>query len=181
MQLTDVLDAFEPLSAEEARDVEQIRQLALSCDPWPRALPLHATASAVVVHPPTRRVLLRWHARQQAWLQVGGHADPGETDPYLVARREAEEETGLSDLVPWPDPSEPTLVQVAIVPVSPGKREPAHQHADFRYTLATAEPDAATPESPSARLLWLALDEALASVAEDNLRVCLRRIAGMLS
>jgi 8-oxo-dGTP pyrophosphatase MutT (NUDIX family) len=179
--LLAILDAFQPLSAEEASDVERIRQLAVLGDPWPRSLPLHATGSAVIVHPPTRRVLLRWHQRMQAWLQVGGHGDTGETDPYAVALREAEEETGLRDLRPWPDPAQPTLVQVAVVPVPASKREPAHQHADFRYALATATPESATPESPSARLLWLSLDQALSTISEDNLRICLVRIAAMLS
>jgi len=181
VRLTEILDAFRPLSPEEASDVARIRQLASQGDPWPRSLPLHVTGSAVVVHPPTRRVLLRWHQRMHAWLQVGGHGDPGETDPYTVARREAEEETGLRDLRPWPDPAQPTRVQVAIVPVPASKHEPAHQHADFRYGLATATPDAATPESPAARLQWLDLDEALATVAEDNLRVCLLRVAEVIS
>ncbi len=181
MRLTEILNAFEPRSPEEASDVERIRQLASQGDPWPRSLPLHVTGSAVVVHPPTRRVLLRWHQRMQAWLQVGGHGDPGESDPYEVAVREAEEETGLPDLRPWPDPAQPTLVQVAIVPVPASKREPAHEHADFRYGLATAQPDTATPESPSARLRWLDLDEALATVPEDNLRICLQRLAEVIS
>ena len=181
MRLTEILDKFQPRSPEEANDVARIRQLAAQGDPWPRSLPLHVTGSAVIVHPPTRRVLLRWHQRMQAWLQVGGHGDAGEIDPYAVALREAEEETGLRDLIPWPGSGKPTLVQVAIVPVPASKREPAHEHADFRYGLATASPDTATPESPSARLRWLDLDEALATVAEDNLRVCLSRIAEVLS
>ena len=180
-RLLAALDAFRSLSPEEARDVERIRELMARGDPWPRSLPLHVTGSAVVVHPPTRRVLLRWHQRMHAWLQVGGHGDPGESDPYLVARREAEEETGLPDLTPWPDPAQPRLFQVAIVPVPASKREPAHEHADFRYGLATNTPDAATPESPSAQLRWLDVDEALATVAEDNLRACLSRIAEVLS
>ena len=117
----------------------------------------------------------------QAWLQVGGHGDAGETDPYVVALREAEEETGLHDLTPWPDPTQATLVQVAIVPVPASKREPAHEHADFRYGLATHTPEAATPASPGARLIWLEIEDALATVAEDNLRVCLQRIAEVLS
>jgi len=75
--LLDVLAAYVPRSEEEARDVERIRALADAGDPWSRRLPLHVTGSAVVVHPPTRRVLLRWHERMQGWLQVGGHADPG--------------------------------------------------------------------------------------------------------
>jgi hypothetical protein len=67
------------------------------------------------------------------------------------------------------------------VPVPARKREPAHEHADFRYGLATAQPDAATPESPSALLRWLDLDEALATVREDNLRICLQRLAEVIS
>jgi 8-oxo-dGTP pyrophosphatase MutT (NUDIX family) len=44
-------------------------------------------------------------AQPGGWLQVGGHGDPGEGDPLAIALREAAEETGLSDLVPWPDDS----------------------------------------------------------------------------
>ena len=97
-------------------------------DPWSRLPPVHVTASALIVHPPIGRVLLRWHARQQAWLQIGGHADPGEHDPLAVALREGAEETGLDDLIPWPTAE---LQHVAIVPVPANDREPAHEHADL--------------------------------------------------
>jgi 8-oxo-dGTP pyrophosphatase MutT (NUDIX family) len=181
MTLLEVLSTVQPRSPEEADDVERLRQLAREADPWVRASPLHATGSAVILHPPSHRVLLRWHDRMQSWLQVGGHADPGEADPFGIAMREAREETGLHDLAAWPDPAQPTVLQVVIVPVPAGKGEPAHQHADLRYVLATAEPDAARPETPSARLAWLGLAEALSTVAEDNLRVCLLRIAELLN
>jgi 8-oxo-dGTP pyrophosphatase MutT (NUDIX family) len=179
--LLAVLDTYQPRSAEEAADVERIRQVASSGEAWARSTPLHATGSAVIVHPETRRVLLRWHERMQAWLQVGGHADPGETDPFLVALREAKEETGLRDLVPWPDSNEPTVVQVVVVPVPAGKGEPPHHHADLRYVLATATPDQATPETETAYLRWLYLEEALSNIAEENLRICLLRIGEMLT
>jgi 8-oxo-dGTP pyrophosphatase MutT (NUDIX family) len=179
--LLAVLDTYQPRSAEEAADVERIRQVATSGEAWARSTPLHATGSAVIVHPETRRVLLRWHERMQAWLQVGGHADPGETDPFLVALREAQEETGLRDLVPWPDSNEPTVVQVVVVPVPAGKGEPPHHHADLRYVLATATPDQATPETETAYLRWLYLEEALSNIAEENLRICLLRIGEMLT
>jgi 8-oxo-dGTP pyrophosphatase MutT (NUDIX family) len=100
--LADTLDRYRPRTGAEATDVARVREL-LPGDPWSRATPLHVTASAVIVHPPTRRALLRWHARQGAWLQVGGHGDPGETAPLAVALREGREETGLHDLAPWPD------------------------------------------------------------------------------
>jgi 8-oxo-dGTP pyrophosphatase MutT (NUDIX family) len=175
--LADVLNGYTPTSAQERDDVERIRRLMGGGDPWSRSLPLHVTGSALVVHPETERVLLRWHARMQAWLQVGGHADPGETSPFAIALREAREETGLLDLRSWPDASRPELLQVAVVPVPAGKGEPPHEHADFRFTLATASPDAATPETKSAMLRWLSLDQAMSEVAEDNLRIALRRLA----
>ena len=111
------------------------------------------------------------------WLQVGGHADPGESDPLEIALREAKEETGLKDLQPWPDSS---IVHVAVVPVPPGKGEPAHEHADVRYALSTTTPEAIAPETESALLKWLSVDEALQHVGEDNLRICLGRIAALL-
>ena len=74
--------------------MERGRTLLADPDPWRRELPLHVTASALIVHPPTRRVLLRWHVRQQAWLMVGGHGDPGETDPVGDRGREGRRRPG---------------------------------------------------------------------------------------
>ena len=80
--LTTLLDRYRPGGDAETADLKRVRDLLESgADPYRRDLPLHVTASALIVHPPTGRVLLRWHQRQQAWLQVGGHGDPGETDP----------------------------------------------------------------------------------------------------
>ena len=116
-------------------------------------------------------MLLRWHRRQQAWLQVGGHADPGETDPYAIALREAVEETGLTDLRPLV--AEP--VHLVVVPVPANDVEPAHEHADLRYLLVTDRPDDAAAESEDAPLRWLSYDEALELTVEENLRETIRR------
>jgi 8-oxo-dGTP pyrophosphatase MutT (NUDIX family) len=177
--LENLLGAYQPGSAEEREDVERLRRLVHEvADPWTRASPLHVTGSAIVVHPPTRRVLLRWHDRMQAWLQVGGHGDPGESDPFSVALREAEEETGLTDLAPWP---EKRILQVAVVPVPAGKGEPEHHHGDIRYGLATKSPDHVRAENDTAALMWLDVDDAIEKVGWDNLRVCLSRIAELLN
>jgi 8-oxo-dGTP pyrophosphatase MutT (NUDIX family) len=165
-----------PGSDTEADDIALVEKLLASGDPWSRHLPVHVTCSALVVHPASARVLLRWHERQQAWLQVGGHADPGETDPLAIARREGVEETGLTDLVPWPTPHAGP-VHLVLVDVPAGKGEPAHQHADLRYVLATEHPDDIVEESAGATLRWLSVDEAYELIAEDNLRVTLDRVA----
>jgi 8-oxo-dGTP pyrophosphatase MutT (NUDIX family) len=134
-------------------------------DPWSRASLRHVTGSALVVHPPSGRVLLRWHERYQLWNHVGGHADDGEEDPLVTALREAEEETGLRDLRPWPD-SSPVLMET--VPVAAAKGEPDHEHVDVCYVLATSAPDALVEEHGDAALQWVTVAEARALVAGNR-------------
>jgi 8-oxo-dGTP pyrophosphatase MutT (NUDIX family) len=168
------LAGYRPLGETEEADVARMRRLAeAEADPWLRSLPLHFTSSALIVHPGSMRILLRWHQRQRLWLQVGGHGDPGETDPLTIALREAEEESGLTDLAPWPDAG---LRHLVICDVAPGKGEPAHEHADLRYFLATDHPENARPENPDAPLRWLTTAEARDLIGGNNLRVTLDRL-----
>ena len=169
------LRAYEPVDASEVADVERLRAALARSDARDRSTPLHVTASALVTHLPSRRVLLRWHPRMEMWMQVGGHFDAGETDPWLVARREAREETGLPDLRAPDGGGHP--VQIVIVPVPAHGNEPAHEHADLRYLLVTDRPDAVAPESDAAPLRWLDVDAAIDEVREENLRVFLSRVA----
>ena len=176
--LAALLDRYRPRGQAETADLRRVRALAEAArDPWRRELPLHVTASALIVHPPTARVLLRWHQRQQAWLQVGGHGDPGESDPLAIAAREAAEETGLADLVPWPDER---LRHLVVVDVPAGKGESAHEHADLRYFMATQTPDTARAENEDAPLRWLSLAQAREATSEANLLETLARLERLL-
>jgi 8-oxo-dGTP pyrophosphatase MutT (NUDIX family) len=174
-----LLGRYRPRGEIELRDTERVRALVrAAADPWARSLPLHLTASALVVHPDSGRVLLRWHQRQQAWLQVGGHADPGESDPLAIALREAREETGLTDLAPWPDRQ---IRHVAIVDVPAGGGEPAHEHADLRFVFATQAPGSVRAEKPDAPLRWLSPSEAQQATSEANFRETLSRARRLLT
>jgi len=174
----ELLRGYRAHGPEEAADVDRVRALAADGgNPWSRSVPLHLTASALIVHPDSGQVLLRWHQRQQAWLQVGGHGDPGERDALMIALREAREETGLEDLVPWPNGS---IRQVVIVSVPAAGGEPAHEHADVRFILATRTPEAISAENPDAPLRWLPLHEAHDLTSEANLRELLARVRRLL-
>jgi 8-oxo-dGTP pyrophosphatase MutT (NUDIX family) len=177
--LAAMLGHYQTEGLAEAADLRRAQALAETPgDPWRRELPLHVTASALIVHPATARVLLRWHERQQAWLQVGGHGDPGESDPLAIALREAAEETGLADLEPWPDAQ---LRHLVIVGVPAGKGEPSHEHADLRYFMATRIPDAARAENEHAPLRWLSIAEAYQATSEVNLRETIARLERLLA
>ena len=173
-----LLDRYQADGQAEEADLRRVLALAETADdPWRRKLPLHVTASALIVHPQSGRVLLRWHQRQQAWLQVGGHGDPGESDPLAIAVREAAEETGLVDLVPWPDAQ---LQHLVIVDVPAGKAEPAHEHADLRYFMATQTPETVRAENEDAQLRWLSLAEAREVTSEANLLETMTRVERLL-
>ena len=59
--LAGLLDGYRPQGEAEAADVARVRVLArTAADPWLRSLPLHVTASALIVHPGSGRMLLRW-------------------------------------------------------------------------------------------------------------------------
>lgn len=177
--LLNALASYQPISTQEVTDLARIQEAATYRDVFSRSAELHVTASALVVHVPTRRVLLRWHTKMQQWMQVGGHFDAGETDPWAVAVREAREETGLDDLASPTDP--PSLVQVVIVPVPTNGSEHAHEHADLRYVLTTDHPESITPESSAAVLRWMEIDAARDEVDEENLREFLDRVAATIS
>jgi 8-oxo-dGTP pyrophosphatase MutT (NUDIX family) len=102
--------------------------------------------------------------------------------------REAHEETGLSDLRLISD-----LIHVVVVPVPAAlvggpegqgggriQAEPAHEHADLRYVLATGNPDAARPENPQSPLRWLTFDEARELVGRDVLSETLSRAQSLI-
>jgi 8-oxo-dGTP pyrophosphatase MutT (NUDIX family) len=176
--LSGLLTGYQATGETEAADLDRMRRLAVVPDPWSRATRLHFTASALVIHPDSARVLLRWHVKHGKWLQVGGHGDPGETDPLEISLREAREETGLADLAPWPDA---TLRHVAICHVPASGTEPEHEHADLRYFLATRHPDAVRPENPDSPLRWLTVEQARDLVGPNNLRHTLDRADHMLT
>lgn len=115
--------------------------------------PDHLTASALLVSADRRRCLLTLHAKAGRWFQLGGHCE--ETDPTLAeaARREAEEESGLTGIVVDPVPLQLDAHRVAFCG-GPGTR-----HLDVRF-LAGAGPGAeeTTYGAESTDLRWWPLD-----------------------
>jgi coenzyme F420-0:L-glutamate ligase len=102
---------------------------------WRSCVPGHLTASALVIDPSRRSVLLTLHPRAKMWVQVGGHCEPSDSTLLDAAAREAREETGIGALSFDP---EPMMLHVHGITCSLGVPT---RHYDVQF-LALAPPDA---------------------------------------
>ncbi|MEO7064183.1 MAG: NUDIX hydrolase [Dokdonella sp.] len=108
----------------------------------------HFTGSAWLVSADGERVLLTHHRKLDRWLQLGGHAD-GDTDLARVALREAEEESGLRDLV-----GETAVFDLDRHTIPARGEEPEHWHYDVRYVVRATVSEAFTLSAESHALAW---------------------------
>ena len=103
---TATLTGWTPPDTEQAELREHyLKYLAQNEDGmWRSSRPEHLTASALVLDPSGTRVLLTLHKTVNAWLQLGGHCEAGDTTLAGAALREATEESGLTGLEIGPEP-----------------------------------------------------------------------------
>lgn len=125
----------------------------------------HFTGSAWLVSADGQRVLLTHHRKLDRWLQLGGHAD-GDVDLAGVALREAQEESGLSDLR-----IEGGIFDLDRHRIPARGDEPEHWHYDVRYVVRCAGSEDFVLSEESHALAWVDIT-ALAQAAdtEESLR-----------
>ena len=128
---------------------------------WRSCAAGHLTASALVVDPSRRAVLLTLHPRAGLWLQLGGHCEPGDDSVLAAAAREAREESGLDSLSLDPEP-----LGLDVHPITCSLGVPT-RHFDVRY-LAVAPPGAEPVRSDeSIDLQWFPWDALPPGAAPD--------------
>jgi 8-oxo-dGTP pyrophosphatase MutT (NUDIX family) len=139
-----LLSNWEPPSAEQAALREQyVDHLDRHHDGlWRHGPPAHLTASCFVLDRALEHVLLCLHGKGRFWVQFGGHLEPGDPTLPAAALREAEEESGLTQLA---------LVSASPVDLDRHQLSAAFgrctEHLDVAFA-ATADRAAATSVSP---------------------------------
>lgn len=168
MSLFDEISAYVPVNEQETVDKE-------TCLCWLKTEPkvleresisAHFTASAWVVSPDRKQVLMIYHNIYKSWSWMGGHAD-GEADLFSVAMREVQEESGLAEL--HPVTREPISLEVLHVPghEKRGRYVPCHLHLNLTYLF---EADSAAPirikPDENSGVAWMDVEKLPQAVSE---------------
>jgi 8-oxo-dGTP pyrophosphatase MutT (NUDIX family) len=140
---------------DEATVVDQFRSLLsdqTGCFERGNFQPGHVTGSAWLVDGSGEHVLLTHHRKLDAWLQLGGHSD-GDPDTAAVARREAEEESGLAVELVSRD-----ILDVDVHEIPARKSDPAHFHFDVRFAFVSRSGRDYVVSDESHDLAWVPLE-----------------------
>ena len=152
--------AYEPCNEQEERDkkifldwIESGRDILTRENEV-----AHLTASAWVVSPDRKYVLMAYHNLYHSWAWLGGHAD-GESDLLAVAMREAREESGIESVRPVSD----EILSIETLCVNGhekrGRYVSSHLHLNVTYLLEADSTQAlqVKPDENSA-VAWIAVE-----------------------
>lgn len=155
-QLNELLKKHKPFNEQEAIFTKQITEFVEKYpDCFERSLLIgHVTGSAWIVDKSRQFTLLTHHRKLDKWFQTGGHCD-GDSDVLNVALKEAQEETGLTDI----QIISPDIFDIDIHEIPERKGIPAHLHYDVRFLLEANMNEPLTVSSESTDLAWVAISE----------------------
>lgn len=163
--LLEQLKGYKPYDEKEQEDVLRVVTfLENNKNCYDRSnLIGHVTAGAFVCDH-QGNILLNHHKKSGMWFQFGGHCD-FEEDCLAVAKREVQEEAGITDF----KLGKTSIFDVAVVnvPKSTKKNEPEHVHYDINFLFFVDSRDYMV-SSESIEAKWVTTGEALSLVDKND-------------
>lgn len=149
--LRELLNNYYPSDANEiAARKRMLAFIDLNPDCFERSsLEGHITGSAWLLSKDLSKVLLLHHAKLDVWCQLGGHCD-GDADVLAVALKEAQEESGINEIVPIS--AEIFDIDIHDIPLM--NNVPPHQHYDVRFIFKVASDEEPIGNSESKDIRW---------------------------
>ena len=174
-----IIADFEPKDGREAAErAEMLRLIERFGDtllPRENAF-AHMTASSIIVNRARTKTLMAYHKIYQSWAWTGGHMD-GENDFEAVARREAQEEAGISGLRRLGNGAASIEILPVWAHVKRGRDVGSHLHLNVSYLF---EADDALPlavkEDENSAVGWIEVDKLETCVSEPPMLPIYRRL-----
>lgn len=168
MDFKQQLVQYQPYNEQEERDkAVMLSLLDAKPDIYMRENQVaHMTASAWLLNKTHDKVLMIYHNIYHSWSWTGGHAD-GDRDLLAVAKREAEEETGVTDIKAVTE----DIFSIEILTVDGHEKRgiyvPSHLHLNVTYLLEADEEEVlrVKPDENSG-VKWFSLEGALKACTE---------------
>ena len=168
MDFKQQLTQYQPDNEQEERDkAVMLSLLDAKPDIYTRENQVaHMTASAWLLNKTHDKVLMIYHNIYHSWSWTGGHAD-GDRDLLAVAKREAEEETGVTDIKAVTE----DIFSIEILTVDGHEKRgayvPSHLHLNVTYLLEADEEEVlrVKPDENSG-VKWFSLEGALKACTE---------------
>lgn len=168
MDIARALREYRPYNEQEAHDKEvMLHLLQTSPDIFERKNQVaHFTASSWLTNREHDKVLMIYHNIYHSWAWTGGHAD-GDTDLLAVARREAMEETGVTEIKTVTEDIFSIEILTVDGHVKRGSYVPSHLHLNVTYLLEADEEEVlrVKPDENSG-VKWFSLEDALKASTE---------------
>ncbi len=180
-KLQIVLDQYEPKGQQECSDLVIMKKCAQDDINLTRESLAHFTASSIVLNENHDKILGIFHKIYQSWGWMGGHCD-GDSDVLAVARREAQEESGLSELTSLQE----TPISLEDITVAPHIHRTrgyvsAHLHLNITFVFEAHEQDLLTlNEAETSGLAWIPIDEFVEKSTEPEMKVIYEKIIGRI-
>ncbi len=138
----------------------------------------HFTASGLVLNERMDKMLMVFHNIYKTWTWTGGHAD-GERDMYAVAKREVEEETGLTRFLPF----KRGLMSIDTLTVNGhwknGEYVPSHLHLNLSYIFLASEKESIRMKSDENQgVKWIPITEIAKYSTEAHIIPIYKKIIG---
>lgn len=187
-RLREQLRNYRPADDREAGFVARMLELTESEAACERAhfVPGHFTASAFVLSPDRRDLVLIHHKKLGIWVQPGGHVEGSDGDLASAARREVLEEVGLAPLEPFVgqgatrDSSVASpLFDVDIHVIPARKNEPLHEHFDVRFAFV-AQTRTLVHSEEVADLRWLPLAEVQGIATDESVLRAVKKLRALV-
>lgn len=167
-ELIRELRAYVPYNEQEEMDLSVMLHLSETQEDvlTRKARTAHFSASSWILDKDHAKVLMVYHNIYHSWSWTGGHAD-GDADLLSVARREAMEETGLTDIRVLSDQIYSIEILTVDGHVKKGCYVPSHLHLNVTYLMeADGQEALRTKPDENSGVRWFALDEALTACTE---------------
>lgn len=129
----------------------------------------HITWSARILSPDSKKIVIIHNINLDKWLAPWWHWEQWDNEVYNTSKREAVEETWLTniELLPWHKENHyiPIAFDTHAIPENKKKNENTHYHHDFRYIFILKEfQDIDLQQEEVKWCKWLSIDKKMEEV-----------------